>query len=157
MVECTVVIFKPSVYSRRLNGEILARLERTGLLMYAAKTVTVTAALATSHYQDAGEKHGPEVLNRLVQQLLKHNVLAMVFTGRNAVNTIRRVVGDHYDPACCMPGSVRADYACDTYERALAEDRAIDNIAHASSSAEDAARELELWFPEIAKGEPFTE
>ena len=56
MAERTLVLIKPDAIKRRLAGEILARFERRGLELRAAKLVRVDRALAEEHYNEHSEK-----------------------------------------------------------------------------------------------------
>jgi nucleoside-diphosphate kinase len=56
VAERTLVLIKPDALERRLAGEILARLERRGLAIRAAKLVQVDRGLAERHYEEHLEK-----------------------------------------------------------------------------------------------------
>ena len=48
--EKTLVILKPDAVQRSLMGDIISRIERTGLKMIAAKFIMATREQALSHY-----------------------------------------------------------------------------------------------------------
>ena len=50
--EQTLVLIKPDAVERKLAGEILARFERRGLELRAAKLLTVDRELAEEHYAE---------------------------------------------------------------------------------------------------------
>ena len=62
-------------------------------------------------------------------------VVAMVWSGQNAVSTGRKMLGAT-NPADSAPGTIRFDY-CIQVGR---------NICHGSDSVESAEKEIDLWF-----------
>ena len=72
-------------------------------------------------------------------------VVALVIEGHNAVATIRKIVGDTA-PAHAPVGTIRGDYAIESY--AMADDlgRPIQNLIHASGTPKEAEREIKVWF-----------
>jgi nucleoside-diphosphate kinase len=62
----------------------------------------------------------------------------MVLEGEEAVAAARQVIGAT-NPVEASPGSLRGDYAVEV----------TFNLVHGSDSDESAAREIELWFPEL--------
>ena len=56
----------------------------------------------------------------------------------------RKIVGKT-NPIQADPQSIRGELSCDSYELADQEYRLVDNIIHASSSHEDAQKELIIW------------
>ncbi len=43
-------------------------------------------------------------------------------------------------------GTIRGDFSIDSPDLATKEKRALQNLVHASSNAEEAKREISLWF-----------
>ena len=132
-VERTLVLIKPDAIQRALAGEILARFERRGLTLRAAKLVHVDRALADEHYAEHREK---PFFGELVEFITSAPTLALVLEGESAIGVVRTTMGAT-NPANADPGSIRGDLA-------LAMP---DNLVHGSDSAESAQRELALWFP----------
>jgi len=146
----TLVLLKPEAVERRLVGEILARLERTGLRLAALELRTVDRDFAGQHYgEEIARKHGEKVREALLGYISGRPVVAMVWEGNEAVAVLRAVGGEHFEPARCPPGSIRRDYSTDSREAANAEGRALENLIHASDSPEAAANEVRLWFPDL--------
>jgi nucleoside-diphosphate kinase len=136
-VERTLVLVKPDAMARGLAGEILARLERRGLAVRAARLVLVERSLAERHYAEHAEK---PFFGELVEFITSGPTLALVLEGESAIAVVRTTMGAT-NPVEATPGSIRGDLA-------LAMP---DNLVHGSDSAVSARRELELWFGD----EPF--
>jgi len=130
--ERTLVLIKPDALRRGLAGEILARFERQGLELRAAKLVEVDRPLAEEHYAEHAEK---PFYGELVEFITSGPTLALVLEGEGAIAGVRATIGAT-DPADATPGSIRGDLALSMP----------DNLAHGSDSRESAAREIALWF-----------
>jgi nucleoside-diphosphate kinase len=134
--ERTLVLIKPDAVGRKLAGEILARFERRGLELRAAKLVTVGRELAEEHYAEHKEK---PFFGELVQFITSAPTLALVLEGESAISVVRTTMGAT-NPPDAAPGTIRGDLA-------LAMP---DNLVHGSDSAESARREIGLWFGDDA-------
>ena len=130
--EKTLVLIKPDALERKLAGEILARFERRGLEIRAAKLLTVDRALADEHYAEHREK---PFFGELVEFITSAPTLALVLEGESAISVVRTTMGAT-NPADAEPGSIRGDLAV----------AMPDNLVHGSDSPESAAREVALWF-----------
>ncbi len=133
-MEETLVLIKPDGVKRQLCGEILSRYERKGLEIKAMKLLQTPQELAEEHYAEHKDK---QFFGELVDFITSGPVLAFILGGQNAVASVRAINGAT-NPLDATPGSIRGDYA-------LTLD---SNVVHASDSAESAAREMKLWFPE---------
>ena len=133
-MEKTLVLIKPDGVKRQLCGEILSRYERKGLEIKAMKLLQTPQELAEEHYAEHKDK---PFFGELVDFITSGPVLAFILGGQNAVASVRAINGAT-NPLDATPGSIRGDYA-------LTLD---SNVVHASDSAESAAREMKLWFPE---------
>lgn len=133
-MEETLVLIKPDGVKRQLCGEILSRYERKGLEIKAMKLLHTPQELAEEHYAEHKDK---PFFGELVDFITSGPVLAFILGGQNAVASVRAINGAT-NPLEATPGSIRGDYA-------LTLD---SNVVHASDSAESAAREMKLWFPE---------
>jgi nucleoside-diphosphate kinase len=131
-VERTLVLIKPDALQRRLGGEILARFERRGLDVRAAKLLTVDRSLAEQHYAEHRQK---PFFGELVEFITSAPTLALVLEGESAISVVRTTMGAT-NPTDSAPGTIRGDLA-------LAMP---DNLVHGSDSPESARREVELWF-----------
>src|ERR687883_2120836 len=130
--ERSLILIKPDAMQRRLAGEILARIERRGLTLRAAKLIHVDRELGETHYAEHREK---PFFGELVEFITSGPTLALVFEGEGAIATARKTIGAT-NPADADPGSLRGDFA-------LAMP---DNLVHGSDAPETAQRELALWF-----------
>jgi nucleoside-diphosphate kinase len=134
MAERTLVLVKPDAVERRLAGDILARFERRGLDVIAAKLVLVDMALAKEHYAEHREK---PFFAELVEFITSAPTLALVLEGESAIRVVRSTMGAT-NPVESAPGTIRGDLA-------LAMP---NNLVHGSDSPESAEREIQLWFPD---------
>jgi len=130
--ERTLVLIKPDAMQRALGGEILARFERRGLGVRAARLLRVDRELAERHYAEHVEK---PFFGELVEFITSAPTLALVVEGENAISVVRTTMGAT-NPKDSAPGTIRGDLA-------LAMP---DNLVHGSDSPESAAREIGLWF-----------
>ena len=131
----TLILIKPDAFARNLTGEILARFERKGLTIVAAKHMTVTEDLAKQHY---GEHEGKPFFGELVEFITSGPLVALVLEGHEAVVAARQVIGAT-NPLEAAPGSIRGDFALEVGQ----------NMVHGSDSNESAAREVGLFFPDL--------
>ncbi len=133
--ERTLILVKPDGTERRLAGEILARFERRGLTLAAAKLVRVERELAEQHYAEHAEK---PFFSELVDFITSGTTLALVLEGDDAVRVTRSTIGAT-NPVDAAPGTIRGDLA-------LAMP---NNLVHGSDSPETAEREIALWFGDV--------
>ena len=133
-VERTLVLVKPDAVRRALTGEIVARLERRGLELRAARLLTVDRSLAEEHYAEHTEK---PFFGELVDFITSGTTLALVVEGEGAIRTVRATMGAT-NPADAAPGTIRGDLSLSMP----------DNLVHGSDSSESAEREIGLWFPD---------
>lgn len=174
MFENTLVILKPDAVMRGLAGEIIARFERVGLKIVAARLDAPSAEQFDQHYQverlapiigqkskDAGTDVGDDVTayGRMVlgwnrDYMMSGPVLIMALQGENAIKRVRGLVGVT-NPQNAAPGTIRGDYGQDSIAKANEEKRGTANLVHASDKAdsgdvyEEANFELKLWFPDL--------
>ena len=130
--ERTLVLVKPDGVQRGLTGEIVGRLERTGLQIIGMKLMLISEDLASRHYAEHAEK---PFYRGLVSFITSSPVVALVLEGPSAISTTRKIMGVT-DPADAAPGSIRGDLGIDMGR----------NLIHGSANAEDAAREVALFF-----------
>ncbi len=144
MKERCLVLMKPDALEKRLTGIILDRLERLELDIVAAKAVCLTEDLIRAHYQHLAGKPFLENVVRYMMgdynHLPNHKILAFVFQGEEAVAKIRRTVGAT-NPDNAAPWTIRGNFG--KFDKAA---DIVYNCVHASDSAQDAEREINLWF-----------
>jgi len=101
--------------------------------------------------EDLGTKD-PLKIGRMIREwnmdfLSSGPVFAMVWEGYGAIKLVRKMVGSLF-PFDSPPGTIRGDYAWDSFETANLNDRAAANIIHASGDKTEAELEQKLWFRE---------
>ncbi len=131
-MERSLVLVKPDGVQRGLMGEVIARLERRGLRLVAAKFMAVSQDLAETHY---AIHKGKPFYEGLIAYITSAPVLAMVWEGPNAVAAIRQTMGATR-PTEAAPGSLRHDFALEVGR----------NLTHASDTVENGEKEVALWF-----------
>ena len=133
----TFVIVKPDGVERRLIGEIVARLERKQLRVVAADLRQIDRATAEQHY---GEHAGKPFFGDLVAFITRSPALLLVIEGPGDTYKVVRNLMGATNPKDSAPGSIRGDLAIEMTE----------NLIHGSDSPESAAREIALFFPNLA-------
>jgi nucleoside-diphosphate kinase len=131
-MERTLVLVKPDGVQRGLVGEVLSRLERTGLRLAAMRLIRMDRELALRHYAD---HVGKSFFEPLVQYITSGPLVAAVFEGPRAVAVVRRTMGVT-DPAEAAAGTIRGDLALSLGF----------NLVHGSDSQDSAQREIALFF-----------
>jgi len=141
MIETTLVILKPDAVRRALIGQVISRLENTGLKITAMKMMSAEKKIVEEHYK---EHQGKSFYAPLLQCLLSGPIIVMAVEGAKAVQIVRKIVGAT-EPLQSAPGTIRGDFTHINYERSAARLGVIYNLIHASDSIESAERELSLW------------
>jgi len=131
-MERTLVLIKPDAMQRGLSGEILSRLERRGLRIAGLKLLQVDRALAEQHY---GEHVGKPFYEGLVGYITACPIVAAVFEGTDAVESVRSTMGKT-NPRDAAPGTIRGDFGLEIGR----------NLIHGSDSLASAEREVALFF-----------
>ena len=170
--EQSFVILKPDAIQRSLMGELIHRLERTGLKMIAMKMTMATEDQCWKHYNKdeawflaKGEKvlenrnkaglliekeaieYGRDIIDALVKFMTCGPVVVMIFEGNQAVGIVQKIVGGT-EPLTSDVGTIRGDFTLDSYELSNFDERAVRNLVHCSDEPEEAEREISLWFSE---------
>ncbi|HXK34904.1 MAG TPA: nucleoside-diphosphate kinase [Candidatus Paceibacterota bacterium] len=168
--ERTLVIIKPDGVQRGLVGEVIHRLERTGLKFIGFKMILATEKQALSHYNKdeawmtkvgentikylkelnedvtkSARQYGQGVFDGLVKFLTCSPVVVMCLEGNQAVGIVKKLVGGT-EPLTSDIGTIRGDLTLDSYGVANADFRAVRNLVHCSDKVEEAERELAIWF-----------
>ncbi len=133
-MERSLVLIKPDGMQRGLGATIIGRLESRGLKLVAIKMLHMDQALAQKHYDIHRDK--PFFAN-LVNYITSSPIVAAVFEGEGAVDSIRKIMGPT-DPAQAEPGTIRGDFGLDIEH----------NTVHGSDAVETANREIKLFFTE---------
>ena len=130
--EKTLVLVKPDGVQRGLIGDVIGRLEKTGLKIVGLKLIKINDELAGKHYAEHKEK---PFFEGLVKFITSSPVVALVLEGNNAISVTRKTMGST-NPVDSPPGTIRGDFAIDLGR----------NIIHGSANETDAKREVDLFF-----------
>lgn len=133
-IEKTFTMIKPNGVADRHIGEIITRIERSGLTIERMEMLTITPELAAKHY---AEHQGKPFYDGLIEFITSGPVVAMVVSGESAITKMRSLMGPT-DPVKAAPGTIRGDFGLTTRQ----------NVIHGSDSPESAAREINLFFGE---------
>jgi nucleoside-diphosphate kinase len=139
--ERTLVIIKPDAVSRNLTGEILKRIEGSGLRICALKLMRLTRTQAEQFYQ---VHEARPFYASLCTYMSSGPVTAGVLEGGGAITRWRELMGAT-DPLKASPGTIRKDFGVDVEK----------NAVHGSDAPETAAAEIPFFFAatEIQSGE----
>src|SRR5205823_12909290 len=105
-IELTLSIIKPDAVSKGHMGDILARFEKNGLRIVAAKLSLLSRWQVEQIY---GIHKGRPFYQDLVQFMTSGPVMLGVLEGEDAVAKNREIMGNT-DPHVATPGSIRADF-----------------------------------------------
>lgn len=166
----SLVLLKPDAVQRSLIGEVVRRIERTGLKITALKMLVATREQVIEHYhkdeawflkkgtgivedrkahnlpiEKEAIDYGKDIIEGNVQFMRSGPIVALVAEGSLAPVVIKKITGDTA-PARSDVGTIRGDLSIDSYEHAAIDGRAIRNIMHCSENAEEAEREIAVWF-----------
>lgn len=130
----TFIICKPDAVERGLVGEILARFERRNLKLVAVEMRTIDDATARRHY---AEHDGKPFFADLVSFITRGPAVLAVVEGPGDTWQVVRTMMGTTNPKESAPGTIRGDLGILFTE----------NLIHGSDSAESAAREIGLFFP----------
>jgi nucleoside-diphosphate kinase len=134
-IERTLSIVKPDGVGRNLVGEVIARFEKVGLRVVAARMMHLSQKEAEGFYAVHRER---PFFKDLVKFMTSGPVMVQVLEGEGAIAKNREVMGAT-DPKKAAPGTIRADLA-----------KSIDeNVVHGSDAPDTAAREIAYFFREI--------
>jgi nucleoside-diphosphate kinase len=137
MADRTFVIIKPDAVERGLAGEVLSRLERKGLRIVAMELRTIDADIASRHYE---EHQGKPFYDELIDFIGRSPSITLVLEGPEDTWKVVRALMGATNPRESAPGTIRGDYGVLLTE----------NLVHGSDGPESAAREIGIFFPELA-------
>ena len=170
--ERTLVILKPDAVQRGLIGEIIKRIESTGLKLVALKMDMATEEQCWAHYNKDDDwflkkgaltlenrktagmpiekeaiEYGRDIIGALVKFMTCGPVVPMIWEGNQSVGIIKKLVGST-EPLASDGGTIRGDFTIDSFGLANLDERAVRNLIHCSDQPEEADREIKLWFTE---------
>jgi nucleoside-diphosphate kinase len=134
MEERTLILVKPDGVQRGLIGEIIGRFERRGLKLIGMKFIHMSQELAETHYGVHKER---PFYGDLITYIRSGPVVAMVWTGKNAVDAARGTIGAT-NPVAAAAGTIRGDLGMEIGR----------NLVHGSDSPENGVKEAGYFFDE---------
>lgn len=168
--ERTLVIIKPDGVQRTLVGEIIKRIERTGLKIVGLKMEVMDESRLWKHYNKddvwflakgtrifenrkkdglptdkTAIEYGKGIIGVVVKYMMSSPVVMMVFEGNQAVAIVKKLVGST-EPLTSDVGTIRGDFTIDSYNISEMDGRAVRNLVHCTDNTADAEREIGLWF-----------
>jgi nucleoside-diphosphate kinase len=132
-VERTLSIIKPDAVKKNVIGQVLARFEKAGLRIVAARMMHLSRAEAEGFY--AVHRQRP-FFGDLVDFMTSGPVLVQVLEGEDAIAKNRELMGAT-DPKKAAKGTIRADFA----------DSIDANAVHGSDGPDTARVEIAYFFP----------
>lgn len=175
-MEQTVVLIKPDGVKRGLIGEIIKRLEQTGLKLVAAKMVAPQEEQFLKHYNSQsperlklwGEKtlktftkfgkdakkdlgtDDPRELGIMVNKWLMDYITSGPVLAMlwEGKHAVQNTmnIAGPTMPVDAPAGTIRGDFSTDSAAYANSEKRGVMNLVHVSTSIEEANFEKSLWF-----------
>ena len=131
-VERTLTILKPDAIAKNAAGQIIARFEKAGLKVLAAKLIHLSPAQAAGFYIVHKER---PFYSSLCAFMTQGPCMPMVLEAEGAIVRLRDLMGAT-DPAKAAPGTIRKDFAASIEA----------NAVHGSDSPESAAFEIPYFF-----------
>jgi nucleoside-diphosphate kinase len=131
-VERTLSLIKPSAVADNHIGAIIAKFEKGGLKVVAAKMLLLTREKAELFYGVHKEK---PFFEELVSSMISSPILAQVLEGDNAIQRNRDIMGAT-NPADAEAGTIRAEFATSMTA----------NAVHGSDAPETAEEEIKIFF-----------
>ena len=137
--EKSLSIIKPEAVERCLIGEIIRRLEGTGLRIVAAKLLHLDLEKARAFYAVHRER---PFYSSLTEYISSGPIFVSVLEGENAISKNREIMGAT-DPSKAAAGTIRRQWGTDVEK----------NAVHGSDAPETAAWEISFFFqPEEIHG-----
>jgi nucleoside-diphosphate kinase len=131
-MERTLAIIKPDAVSRGLTGDILKRIEFSGLRVLALRKIHLTRAQAESFYEVHKER---PFFRSLCEYMTSGPVVVAALAGESAIPRWRELMGAT-DPAKAGAGTIRREFGQNIEQ----------NAVHGSDAPETAAREVAFFF-----------
>lgn len=175
-MEQSFVMIKPDGVKRGLTGEVIKRLERSGLKLVGIKMLAPSIEQFHKHYstdkestilrlggktlatyekygRDAKKDFGtndPKDLGKLVVEWLMKYMTSgpVVAMVFEGRHAVENVLSlvGPTMPVAAPGGTIRGDFSTDSAAYANVEKRGVLNIVHASGSIDEAKFEVALWF-----------
>ena len=131
-MEQTLSIIKPDGVGRGIIGEVIKRLEASGLKIRAMKMLHLTREQAQGFYAVHRER---PFFDSLTDFMTSGPIVVMILEGENAITRYRDLMGaTNFEEAA--EGTIRREFATDIEK----------NVVHGSDAPETAAFEIGYFF-----------
>ena len=130
--EMTLAIVKPDAVQRNLIGEVIRRIEQSGLQIAAGRFLQLSKSDAEGFYAVHRER---PFFGSLVEYMCSGPVMVIALEGDNAIKRWRDLMGAT-DPAKADPGTIRKDLGQSVEA----------NATHGSDAPETARNEIAYFF-----------
>jgi nucleoside-diphosphate kinase len=177
----TYCMIKPDGVLRGLTGEIIRRIELSGLKIVALKMVQADREMIIKHYPMSDQAWVDRLGDKGLNTFSDLDLDAREFLGTDNKSEVGKSVADALidymtsAPVVCMivegvqaidmvrklaghtlpfkadMGTIRGDFSVDSPAVANVEGRAIHNLFHASETPQEAQNEINLWFGDSAE------
>jgi nucleoside-diphosphate kinase len=134
-MEVTFAIIKPDAVRRFYTGDIIKRIESSGLHISGMRLIHLTRAQAEAFYDVHKDR---PFFGSLCDYMTSGPVVVMALSGDDAVSRWRQLMGAT-NPADAAPGTIRKDFGQNIEQ----------NAAHGSDGPETAAREVGFFFCQL--------
>ncbi|MCF7810192.1 nucleoside-diphosphate kinase [bacterium] len=131
-MEKTLAIIKPDGVQRNIIGDILHRVEDSGLVILSIRMLQLDRKTAGRFYEVHRER---PFYQSLIEYMTSGPVVVIALEGSNAVNRWRQLIGAT-DPSKAEKGTIRNKYG-ESVER---------NTVHGSDSPENGSIETAFFF-----------
>jgi nucleoside-diphosphate kinase len=135
MIERTLAIIKPDAVTAGAAGQILARIEKAGFKVLAARMIRMSFDDAAGFYAVHRER---PFFKSLCNFMTQGPCIPMVLEADNAIQRWRDLMGAT-DPAKAAAGTIRKDFASSIEA----------NAVHGSDAAATAATEIAYFFSQL--------
>ncbi len=131
-MERTLAIIKPDAVSRAISGDIIKRIESSGLKIRAMRLIHLSRGAAERFYEVHQQR---PFYKSLCDYMTSGPVIVMMLEGDRAIARWRELMGAT-DPAKANPGTIRRDFGQNIEQ----------NAVHGSDAPETAAQETGFFF-----------
>lgn len=133
-LERTLAILKPDCVQKKLQGEVILRIQKDGFKILGMKQIRLTKEEAKAFY---AVHKGRPFYEGLVEFMTSGSCVPIALEKENAVADYRTLIGAT-DPKDAAPGTIR---------KLFAENKG-ENIVHGSDSPENGRIEVAFFFAE---------
>jgi nucleoside-diphosphate kinase len=133
--ERTLAIIKPDAFARRLSGDIIKRIEASGMRIRAMRLVRMSRSQAEAFYN---VHRARPFFASLCEYMSSGPVVVAMLESDGAIARWRELMGAT-DPAKAAAGTIRKDFGQDIEK----------NAVHGSDAPETAAHEIGFFFSNL--------